>query len=136
MPRTRVNVTVSGPLFDGRVDNITRDWLDATKKDVADMGVQEIHNRALKFNRTGRGTGHYASVISTRQVSPYNDQLINDGGIVYGPWLEGASKRNQSTRFKGYHAFRRTRTRLRKLYGEVAQSKLTAYIGRMGGHTG
>jgi hypothetical protein len=64
----------------------------------------------------------------------YGDQLINDGGIVYGPWLEGASKRNSSTRFKGYHQFRRTRTRLRKLYGEVAQQKLTEFIGRMGGH--
>jgi hypothetical protein len=133
MPRTRVNVNVSGPLFDGRMDATVVQWLDATKKDVADLGVQEIQQRALKFNRSGRGTGHYATTISTRMVS-YGDQLINDGGIVYGPWLEGASKRNSSTRFKGYHQFRRTRTRLRKLYGEVAQQKLTEFIGRMGGH--
>ena len=134
MPRTRVNVSVSGPLFDGTAEVAVTQWLDQSKKDVADLGVQEIQRRAQKFNRSGRGTGHYASVINTRLVSD-NNQLVNDGGIVYGPWLEGSSKRNSSTRFKGYHQFRRTRTRLRKLFGEVAQSKLSEFIGRMGGHT-
>jgi len=134
MPRTRVNVNVSGPLFDGTVDNITQQWLDQTKKDVADLGVLTLKEQAVKFDKSGRGTGHYMSVLNTRQVSPFNDQLINDGGIVYGPWLEGTTKRNNSTRFKGYHAFRRTRTRLRKQYGEIAQRKLAEFIGRMGGH--
>jgi hypothetical protein len=136
MPRTRVNLNVSGPLFDGQADAAVTAWLDATKKDVADLGVLTIKEIAVKMDKSGRGTGHYMSVINTRQVAPYNDQLINDTGIVYGPWLEGSSKRNNSTRFKGYHAFRKARTRLRRQYGEIAQRKLTEFIGRMGGHVG
>lgn len=136
MPRSRVNLNVSGPLFDGTLEPVVTQWIDATKKDVADLGVLTIQEIAVKMDKSGRGTGHYMSVINTRQVSPYNDQLINDGGIVYGPWLEGTTKRNTSTRFKGYHAFRKARTRLRRQYGEIAQRKLTEFIGRMGGHTG
>src|SRR3546814_20243239 len=33
-----------------------------------------------------------------------------DGGMAgprYGPWLEGVGSRNNTTRFKGYHAFRK-----------------------------
>lgn len=134
MPRTRVNVSVSGPLFDGTVDNVTRQWLDKTKEDVAELGVLTVKETAVKMDRSGRGTGHYMSVINTRKTGPFNDQLINDTGIVYGPWLEGASKRNTSTRFKGYHQFRKARAKLRKQYGEIAQRKLAEFIGRMGGH--
>jgi hypothetical protein len=134
MPRSRVNLNLSGPLFDGTLEPVVTEWLDQTKKDVADLGVLSIKEIAVKMDRSGRGTGHYMSVINTRQVSPYNDQLINDTGIVYGPWLEGTTKRNNSTRFKGYHQFRRTRARLRKQYGEIAQRKLAEFISRMGGY--
>lgn len=133
MPRSRLNVNVSGPLFDGTAELAVTAWLDATKKDVADLGVTEIKNRAAKMNKSGRSTGHYASTINTRESGPYHDQVINDGGVVYGPWLEGNTKRNDSTRFKGYSQFRRTRTKLKSLYGDVAQDKLTEYINRMGG---
>lgn len=133
MPKTRLNVNVSGPLFDGSAEAVVTQWLDATKKDVADLGVTEIKGRAAKFNRSHRGTGHYATTINTRENGAYHDQVISDGGVIYGPWLEGTSKRNDSTRFKGYHQFRRTRTKLKKLYSQVAQDKLKEYIDRMGG---
>ena len=131
MARTRINVTVSGPLFDGRAAQVVRDWLDATKREVADMGVRELD--AITMDKSGRGTGHYQSMITTRVVK-YNDVLITDP-VIYGPWLEGVSKRNQSTRFKGYHLWRRTRLRLRRTFKDVAQRKLDEYyLARMGGH--
>jgi len=130
MARTRINVTVSGPLFDGRAALAVRDWLDATKREVADMGVRELD--AIVMDKTGRGTGHYQSMITTRVVK-YNDVLITDP-VIYGPWLEGTSKRNSSTRFKGYHLWRRTRIRLRRDFKDVAQRKLDEYyLARMGG---
>jgi hypothetical protein len=131
MPTSRINVIVSGPLFDGRADAAVRDWLDATKREIADMGVKELD--AIVMDKTGRGTGHYQSQITTRVVS-YNDVLITDP-VIYGPWLEGTSKRNSSTRFKGYHLWRRTRLRLRRTFKDVAQKKLEEhYLRMMGGH--
>lgn len=130
MARSRIGVDVSGPLFEHRAPKVIRDWLDATKKEVADMGVKELD--AIVMDKTGRGTGHYQSMITTRVVK-YNDVLITDP-VIYGPWLEGASKRNESTRFKGYHLWRRTRLRLRRVFKDVAQQKLEAhYIRELGG---
>ena len=129
MPTSRIKV--SGPLFDGLAPGIIRDWLDATKREIADMGVKELD--AITMDKTGRGTGHYQSELTTRVVQ-YNDVLITDP-VVYGPWLEGVSKRNESTRFKGYHLWRRTRQRLRRTYKDVAEKKLHEYyLERMGGH--
>ena len=128
MPTSRI--IVHGPLFDGEADAAARDWLDATKREIADMGVRELD--AFVMDKTGRGTGHYQSQITTRVVQ-FGDILITDP-VVYGPWLEGTSKRNESTRFKGYHLWRLTRLRLRRTYKDVAQKKLDEfYLERMGG---
>jgi hypothetical protein len=132
MARTRIGVDTSGPLFDNLAQDIVRDWLDETKREVADMGVRELD--AIIMDKSGRGTGHYQSMITTRVVR-YNDVLITDP-VIYGPWLEGVSRRNESTRFKGYRLWRRTRLRLRRTYKDVAQKKLEEYyLRRMGGHT-
>ena len=127
---SRVNVQVSGPLFDRQAARAVVEWMDETKRKVADLGVKELD--AVTMDRTGRGTGHYQSMIQTH-VLAYNDIRIDDP-VVYGPWLEGYSKRNESTRFKGYHLWRRTRLRLRKTFQEVAQKLLDDhYLRRMGG---
>ncbi len=62
MARSRINVSTSGPLFDNLCQDIVRDWLDETKREVADMGVRELD--AIVMDKTGRGTGHYQSMIS------------------------------------------------------------------------
>jgi len=130
MVKSRINVDVSGPLFDGRIDSIIRDWLDETKKDVADMGVRELD--AIVMDKSGQSTGYYQSQITTRVIR-YNDVLITDP-VIYGPWLEGASRRNDSTPFKGYHLWRRTRQRLRRTFKDVAQKRLEEYyLRQMGG---
>jgi hypothetical protein len=46
--------------------------------------------------------------------------LITDGGVEYGPWLEGESERNAAYRFKGYHAFRKTKDWLQGKIGDIA----------------
>jgi len=136
MAKSRINVTVntsqSGPVFDGRATAAMFRWLDKAKKDVAERGVDVLMERALKMDKTGRSTGHYAGTFRTRMTT-YNDQIVDDGGIVYGPWLEGESKRNSSTRFKGYHQFRRTRAQLRKEAKDIAQGSLDQFIVQMGG---
>jgi hypothetical protein len=39
--------------------------------------------------------------------------VVTDGGVIYGPWLEGTGSRNKTTRFKGYWSFRTAAQSLR-----------------------
>ena len=50
-------------------------------------------------------TGNYRRNLTTA-VSGLQG-TITDGGVIYGPWLEGLGSRNATTRFKGYASFRR-----------------------------
>src|SRR5260370_7693152 len=102
MARSRIDVSTSGPLFDNLCQDIIRDWLDETKREVADMGVRELD--AFEMDKTGRGTGHYQSMITTRVIR-YNDILITDP-VIYEPCLKGVSKRNQPPRLQPSHLSR------------------------------
>src|SRR5258708_18660687 len=62
--------------------------------------------RGFAMNKSGRATGRYQSELQTSNLA-YNDIRISDP-VVYGPWLEGSSDRNRSTRFKGYRLWRKT----------------------------
>lgn len=127
--KIRITASVSGPLADGTAHQAVRDWLDATKQDVADQAVTRL--RAVTMDRTGRATGHYQKMIRTTLLN-YKDVLVDDP-VIYGPWLEGTSKRNESTRFKGYRLWRRTRLQVKREAPKIAQAKLPEYIERMGG---
>ena len=71
------------------------------------------------------------------KLSGSNGAWTISGGIAKGryawPWLEGTSKRNQTTGFKGYKTFHRTQLRLRKQALPFAESRMKEYIERMGG---
>jgi hypothetical protein len=138
--KLEVHVTREGPLFDGRADEAVKEWLDATKKEVADIGADWIRIAAHGFNKSGRGgTGRAAEAVTVSRFGDFNDVRIFGGmveGKVWWPWLEGDSRRNVGSKFKGYHVFRLTRLRLRRHVTPIAQQRLEEFIGRMGGHTG
>ena len=58
-------------------------------------------------------------------------QIIHDRRIVYGPWLEGVSRRNQTTRFKGYHSFRRATQAVLPKVVALANHVLPPFLRRM-----
>lgn len=123
-----IGASVSGPIADGSATTALREWLDASKKDVADQAVDKL--RAVRMDRTGRATGHYQGMIRSRLVT-FNDLLI-DNPVIYGPWLEGTSKRNESTRFKGYKLWRRTKLQMARQAPSIAEKKLDQYRSRIG----
>jgi hypothetical protein len=129
----RFTIQAHGPLMDGSAEPIIKTWLDGVKKDIAQEGLNEL--RAFVMDKTGRATGHYQSGITTTLLS-YNDLKISnptEAGFAYGPWLEGFSKRNRSTRFKGYHLWRLTAQRLQERAPKIAEAKLPELIQRLGG---
>lgn len=96
-------VTVTGPLFDGTADQVLTAAIEAGSVELAQAGVDAVHSRLRSVLR--RPTGRYESRVVADLSTPTNPR-ITDGGIVYGPWLEGTSGRNTRSRFRGYQTFR------------------------------
>ena len=72
-------------------------------------------------------TGHYRRNVNGRVERLHG--LITDGGVIYGPWLEGVSSRNAATRFKGYASFRRTGQYLERLAPIVLEKQIRRAVG-------
>ena len=110
-----VSVTVAQEAFYACADAIVRE--------LTDLGW----NRLESAFPTGAPvkTGFYAGSVHAFQ-SGQHAYTIDDSGVVYGPWLEGTSARNETTRFKGYATFRRTRDWLAEQADGVAQRHLDA----------
>ena len=71
-------------------------------------------------------TGNYRRRING--ISKGMTGVITDGKVVYGRWLEGVSSRNQTTRFKGYFAFRKTNHLLNQHYKKTLKHFAQRYV--------
>lgn len=123
----KIDVEISGPLFDGRLERGIAQGLEDGLDDVAQLGVNLVRFRLHGVLRAP--TGHYESRIQTERAG--SDRAVTDGGIIYGPWLEGVSERNRTTRFKGYATFRRTTAELDRRAGPVVERDIDRRIGSM-----
>jgi hypothetical protein len=128
-------IILSGPLFDGQAAAAAADFTNELAAEIADIGVTWIKLDTERMDKSGRGgTGRAADGV---QLTGGGTSYTISGRIRKGefswPWLEGTSKRNQSTEFRGYGTFRRTRLRMRKQLRTYTQEKLEAYIVQMGG---
>ena len=119
----------SGPVADGTAHDAVLDWIDETKKQTADYALRQL--QAVRMDKTGRATGHYQEMIRTTFLS-YNDVLLSDP-VVYGPWLEGVSERNRSTRFKGYKLWRLAKQATAQQAPKIAEDLFPRYAERIGG---
>jgi hypothetical protein len=122
-----LQVTATGPVFDGRAAAAVDDFLTDAEDTLADAGVNRIRQRLGTVLRNP--TGYYASRIVTERAG--EDRAVTDSRVVYGPWLEGTSSRNQATRFKGYRTFRLTTQQLQAEAHDIAQRVLPRYLERM-----
>lgn len=104
--RLRSRARYTGPLLDeGHTRRVFRDFADDLEEDGAEFALDHIQR--TYHTHFKRPTGYYESNVRIRRTSTGRE--VWDGGWagpVYGPWLEGVGSRNNTTRFKGYHAFR------------------------------
>lgn len=105
--------------------------MDTAVEDVVrvagDRALQLVHQRLGSVLQ--HPTGYYKSRVT---VSNAQDSMeLTDGGVVYGPWLEGTSSRNSSTRFKGYHTFRLVEQQMEKEALDIGEASVTQAIGRL-----
>lgn len=124
----RIKVRAKGPLFNGQALRAQREYFEAAKEGIAEEGVQLVRDDYDRHHR--RPTGHAWSQV---EVIRDPDPMVWDGGIIYGPWLEGVSSRNKTTRFKGYRTFRRMTQELNRRATRIANSLIPPFLQRMGG---
>jgi hypothetical protein len=121
------SINVSGPVFDGRAEAECARICDEAERDVAAQGYSDV--MATLNARIQHPTPYYETQVTvTKEVG---GRLIHDRGIVYGPWLEGTSPRNRSTRFKGYRAFTLARLALPSKARALVQNAVNRGLGRL-----
>lgn len=98
-----MTITLTGPMFTGSSAAAIDQFLEEAKYQVAGAALVAVHG--ILDAKIQHATPYYETQIHVVQQN--GNQVVNDRGIVYGPWLEGTGSRNGKTRFKGYAAFRR-----------------------------
>lgn len=119
----RIRTRTHGALFDARGNHIMSEYADDLEENGAEMALRSI--KRTFHTSFKRPTGYYESNVEIHNTSDGHE--VWDGGHagpVYGPWLEGVGSRNNTTRFKGYHAFRKAAQQLERRIGEMGERLL------------
>ena len=137
-----VTVTYSGQFWQSQFPALFRhEVVERSIDDVVDAGIERLNDRFamrpggvyLSVEQAGKGkasTGHYRRSIHTERRDL--TAIINDSNVVYGPWLEGVSSRNERSRFKGYRVWRQTRDWLDSKVDEIVQKRIRSFVERYG----
>ena len=140
MVTLHVEVSASGPVFNGKAPDIVNKAVDRAIAELVQLGEQRLDMLLrprpagvyLSVSEAKKGqasTGHYRRSIHA--VASHRHGLITDGGVVYGPWLEGVSSRNDRTRFKGYASFRRVGQTLERDARRVLQAHVDKAVAEL-----
>jgi len=132
-PRPGSEVTISGPLFK-RGAKITRDAMEDAVQELVELGEQRLDRGLrprpagvyLSAAQGGKSTGHYRRSVSGEAQGLSG--RIDDGGVIYGPWLELGGGR-----FKGYATFRKVGEWLEKQSDDVLEKHIGKAARRMRG---
>ena len=122
-----IEVRTKGGLLNGRGKAVISNAVDEINDDVGQEAYNRVQNRLSSVLQNP--TGAYQSRITTDVSS--DSVGISDGGVVYGPWLEGTSSRNNSTQFKGYQTFRKVLQEMEKDASKQADRVVGRAVGKL-----
>lgn len=113
-----------GPLFDGTQARLLAEARHELDQELGDETVDRIQQRLDVVLK--EPTGFYRSNIKAR---PQGERVfVTDSDVVYGPWLEGVSRRNARSRFKGYRTFRKVFQEMEQEAPEIGESVVGRYV--------
>lgn len=119
----------SGPLFDD-LESLARNFHRDIVIQVGDFAVEAIQQNLDR--NVKNPTPYYETQIIHEEVRD-GQRLVHDRGISYGPWLEGTSRRNASTSFRGYHSFERAHRSVVDSLDRLLSDVTRTYVSRLGG---
>lgn len=138
----------SGPLFDGRAEEILARAAHDIRRKLSDKGEQLVREAFGSSIREDHGhfmssitvinesraitsvSGHHSYTMPVT-VDPATESAVTTDLATYGPWLEGTGSRNDTTRFKGYHGFRRAAQELDRVATEIADEAMKPAVEEM-----
>lgn len=123
-----IKIDLNGPLLDGSYHHVLDDAIEAMNREIAHAGEGYLHSIMGQSFRNP--TGYFESKIRTTMV---NKDVVIDDPVIYGPWLEGVSSRNRTSRFKGYSIFRRATQQLERTAGDIGERVISRFVGRLNG---
>ena len=134
-----VKLEMTGPLFKAGGPRLEKE-VNGAIRELVQMGEARlaetlrpqpagVYLSVSEAAKNKASTGNYRRNLSTE--FKHLSALISDGGVVYGPWLEGISSRNRATRFKGYASFRRVGDWLNGKSRDVFDAYIRRFITRM-----
>ena len=114
------HVTARGPLFDGRAAKAAHDFCVEFAERYADDVNAELQQQ---FSRVFKNpTGRYESRVRARRVGTGVSEV--SGNVTpYGAWLEGTSRRNRTSSFKGYGSFQKVAPKMERKANAVANAE-------------
>lgn len=123
-----IEVTVSGPLFQGRAPAV----MARAERAVIDAIAAQVYAQVMtNLNASIRNpTPYYETQITVERL--HGGKRIHDRGIVYGPWLEGTDPRNQTTSFRGYRSFGRAREQVAPQAQQLAEHAIRRHLRELG----
>lgn len=122
-----ISVKAYGPLFSGKLAKDVDHAVDAAEEQIATDTANHLRDDlgAPPFKHP---TGWYRSHITPKREGSY--WIVQDSGVIYGPWLAGTGSRNwPKTRFKGYAHWRRATTYAFKISRAVTERFVKRALG-------
>jgi len=124
-----VRAQAYGPLFNGRMERAVKDATDEAEEEIATIGANHLRGDlgAPPFKNP---TGWYRSHITPKRLGAL--WVVQDSGVVYGPWLAGTGSRNYpATRFRGYRHWQRLVTFLNTIARPTTERIIARALARL-----
>jgi hypothetical protein len=123
------SVELRGPLFQGSASSAVGRAVNDIERDLARRGQQLVQQQLTPGH--GVETGGLRAGITIRESAAFD--TVYPTNAIKGAWIEGASRRNQTTRFKGYRVFRRATQELEAAAPRHAQRRVEQLAHDLGG---
>lgn len=132
MSGVKVEVTASGPLFDGRADAAGRDFTKDLREELAlGHGIILVREMQRVFKHP---TPVYWDTITVVHRSANTDVVTDQGKRIYNYWLAGRGSRNfPVTVFRGYRHWEISERRTNARFWPLVNQKIHRYLARMEG---
>jgi hypothetical protein len=120
---------VKGPLTDGRALRALNEYAQDIPKVLARMGARLV----VSYSKSSfkNVTPYYWNQVRAHPTGG-NAWEVDDGGVIYGPWLEGVGSRNAPvTRFRGYGMYAKAARVVDGAALGTANERLRIYLPRM-----
>jgi hypothetical protein len=123
-------VEIHGSFLTGNPLPAVDDFITDATWAVGAQGLADWHQKLDQ--RLMDPTPYYETQLMVERQTP---EIVwaHDRGVIYGPWLEGTSSRNRTTKFKGYTSKRQTEQELQRKVPTIVQPYVEQLIHRLDG---